>query len=183
MFTEANIPCGRHIFQVKPRVGSVNSDVAHGWSSAVSHRGKHESGRATQPSKEIRVRGLQNTEELLRCSVLASSSNTNDKDVWLCFQCKATEVGKSSQLNPIQDWRLTVSAPLDLMNFLPVPCKYTISEKANGKGLTELQSGLVEPGESKAVFLADLRKALYLKWIPEGGWQAQGVRILLSNPV
>jgi len=160
----------------------VNLDVAHNWSSAVSYRGKPEPGRARQPSKELRMRALQNTEELLSCSVLASSSNMNDKDVWLCLQCKATEVGKSSQLNPIEDWRLTVSAPLDLVNFLPVPCKYTVSEKANGKGLVELQSGLVEPGKSKAVFLADLRKALYLKWIPEGGWQAQGVRILLSNP-
>lgn len=145
----------------------------------MSYRGKPEPGRARQPSKELRIRGLQNTEDLLNCPVLASSSN--EKDVWLCLQIKATEVGKNSQLDPIEDWSLTVSAPLDLVNFLPVPCKYTVSEKANGKGLVELQSGLVEPGKSKAVFLADLRNPLYLKWVPEGDWQAQGVGTLLSN--
>lgn len=141
----------------------------------MSYRGKPEPDRARQPSKELRIRGLQNTEELLRCSVLASSSDMDEKDVWLCLECKATVVGKSNQQHPIEDWRLTVSAPLELENFLPVPCKYTVSEKAIGKGLVELQSGVIEPGESKAVFLADLRKPLYLKWIPEGGWQPQGV--------
>jgi len=101
-----------------------------------------------------------------------------ERDAWLCVECKATEVGKTSQLDPIEDWRLIISAPLELVNFLPVSCKYTVSEKANGKSLVPLQSGFVEPGGSKAIFLCDLRKALYLKWVPEGGWQHQEVRIL-----
>lgn len=181
VFSEAYILCERYVLQVKPRLGSVSSSVAYNWSSVASHRGNTEPGRVRQPSKELRIRGLQNVEELLKCPVLVSSSNMDNKDVWLCLQCKVTEVGKSSQLNPIQDWRLVISAPLELVNFLPVACEYTVSENANGMGLIELQRGLVNPGESKAVFLADLRKALYLKWIPEGGWQPQGVRILLSN--
>ena len=175
MFAEAKILCERYILQLKPRVGSVNFGVAHNWSSVASYRGKNEPGKVRQPSKELRIRELQNTEELLSCPVLASSSNMENKDVWLCLQCKASEVGKSSQLNPIEDWCLVISAPLELVNFLPVACKYTVSENASGKGLMEVQSGLVEPGESKAIFLADLRKALYLKWIPDGGWQPQGV--------
>jgi vacuolar protein sorting-associated protein 13A/C len=180
-FAKANVLCERYILQLRPRAGSVNSGVAHNWSSVAPCRGKTEPGRARQPSKELRIRGLQNTEELLSCPVLACSSNMDNKDVWLCLQCKATEVGKSSQLDPIEDWRLVISAPLELVNFLPVACKYAVSEYTNGKELTELQSGLVKPGESNAIFLADLRNALYLKWIPEGGWQSQGVRILLAT--
>ena len=134
-----------------------------------------------QPSKELRIRGLQNSEKLLNCSVVASTSNNDKKNVWLCLQCKSNEVGKSSQLNPIEDWSLVISAPLELTNFLPVACKYTVSENATGNGLTELQSGMVNPGESKAIFVADLRKALFLKWIPEGGWQPQGVRVFSFN--
>ncbi|KAG0604101.1 hypothetical protein M758_10G145000 [Ceratodon purpureus] len=170
-----------YVVQVKPRAGSLSPGVAHSWSSTC--KGKPETRQISNgPSKELRIRGLQNTEQLLSCSVLASSSDTSEKDVWLCLQSKATEVGKSSQMKPIQDWHLTVSAPLELTNFLPVPCKYTVSEKANGKGLVELQSGVVKPGKSKAVFLADLRKALYLRWIPEGGWQHQGEDALISQP-
>lgn len=149
--------------------------MAHSWSSVVSYRGKLD---VRQPSKELHIRGLYNTEELLRCSVLASSSDMDEKDAWLCVECKATEVGKTSQLNPIKDWRLIVSAPLELVNFLPVTCKYTVSEKANGRSLVPLQSGSVEPGGSKAIFLCDLRKALYLYWVPDGGWQPKDVRIL-----
>ncbi|KAG0557949.1 hypothetical protein KC19_11G167800 [Ceratodon purpureus] len=171
-----------YVVQLKPRVGSVNSGVAYNWSSVASCRGKTELGRGRQPSKVLRVRGLQNTEELLSCPVLARSSNLDNKNVWLCLQCKATEVGKSSQLNPITDWRLVISAPLELVNFLPVACKYTVSESVDGKGFMELQSGMVNPGESKAILLADLRKALYLKWIPEGGWQPQGDDVLISQP-
>lgn len=165
------------MLQVKPRAGSLSPGVAHSWSTTCKGTKQIANGF----SRELRIRGLQNTEQLLSCSVLASSSDTSEKDVWLCLQSKGTEVGKSSQLKPIQDWHLTVSAPLELTNFLPVPCKYTVSEKANGKGPVELQSGVVEPGKSQAVFLADLRKALYLRWIPEGGWQSQGVRILVLS--
>lgn len=149
--------------------------MAHSWSSVVSYKGKPEFRKL---SKELRIRGLQNTEELLRCSILASSSDMAEKDAWLCVECKATVVGKTSQLDPIEDWRLIISAPLELVNFLPVSCKYTVSEKEIGKRLVPLQSGSVEPGGSKAIFLCDLRKALYLKWVPEGDWQPQEVRIL-----
>lgn len=171
-----------YVVQVKPRIGSVSSGVVRSWSSVVSHRGKLEQGRVKQPSKELRIRELQNTEVLLSCAVKERDSNSNDNDVWLCLECKATEVGKSSQLVPIKDWRLTISAPLELMNFLPVACKFTVSEKANGKEFLEIQSESVEPGGSKAIILADLRKALYLKWVPQSGWQPQGDDCLISQP-
>lgn len=163
--------------QVKPRIESVNNaEVAHTWSSVVSYKGKPEMGRNKQPMKEIRVRGLQETEELLSCPVRrANSSGLDEKDVWLCLECKATEIGKTSQLDPIQDWVLTVSSPLELVNFLPVSCKYKVFEKVAGKGSMELQSGSVEPGESRAIYYADLRKAIYLEWIPEGGWRPKTV--------
>lgn len=177
----ANILSDCHILQVKPRIGSVSSGVVRSWSSVVSHRGKLEQGRVKQPSKELRIRELQNTEVLLSCAVKERDSNSNDNDVWLCLECKATEVGKSSQLVPIKDWRLTISAPLELMNFLPVACKFTVSEKANGKEFLEIQSESVEPGGSKAIILADLRKALYLKWVPQSGWQPQGVSTFNST--
>ena len=163
--------------QVKPRIDSVNNaGVAHIWSSVVSYKGKPEMGRNKQPMKEIRVRGLQETEELLCCPVRrANTSESDKKDVWLCIECKATEIGKTSQLDPIQDWFLTVSAPLELVNFLPVSCKYKVFEKVSGNGSMELQGGSVEPGESRAIYHADLRKALYLEWIPEGGWRPKTV--------
>lgn len=176
-----NVLCESCSLQFKPRVGSVDSGVAHAWSSVVSHRIKPELGKARQPSKELRIRGLHKTEELLRCSVLASSSVTNEKDAWLCVESSAIEVGRTSQLDPIKDWRLTISAPLELVNFLPVSCKYTVSEKADGRNLVPVQSGSVEPGGSTSIFQCDLRKAIYLKWVPDGGWLPQQVRILLSD--
>lgn len=165
---------------MKPRVGSVNNGVAYNWSSVTSYKDKLELSIARKPTKELRIRGLQNTEELLHCSVLASSSSMDKTDVWLCVECKAIEVGKTSQLDPIEDWRLIISAPLELVNFLPVACSYTVSEKYNGKGLVPIQSGSVKPGESEAIFHADLRNSLYLKWIPEGSWVPKEVRIRMS---
>lgn len=155
--------------------------MTHAWSSVVSHRIKPELGKARQPSKELRIRGLHKTEELLRCSVLASSSVTNEKDAWLCVESSAVEVGRTSQLNPIKDWRLTISAPLELVNFLPVSCKYTVSEKPDGKNLVPIQNGSVEPGGSTSIFVCDLRKAIYLKWVPNGGWLFHQVRVLFPD--
>ncbi|XP_024403056.1 uncharacterized protein [Physcomitrium patens] len=171
-----------YVVQVKPRVGSVNNGVAYNWSSVTSYKDKLELSIARKPTKELRIRGLQNTEELLHCSVLASSSSMDKTDVWLCVECKAIEVGKTSQLDPIEDWRLIISAPLELVNFLPVACSYTVSEKYNGKGLVPIQSGSVKPGESEAIFHADLRNSLYLKWIPEGSWVPKEDDVLISQP-
>jgi vacuolar protein sorting-associated protein 13A/C len=79
-------------------------------------------------------------------------------------------------LDPILDWKLTVSAPLQLINYLPIPCRFTLSgdEKVPGEDQQEsskLDSGVVNAGKSAFIFHVDLRKALYLYWVPQGSWQ------------
>lgn len=161
--------------QVRPQTGALGDGLAHNWSSVVPYNGKPDTGINNHPVKKFQVRNLQETEELLCCPVEASSSTVEGRDVWLCVECKATEIGKTTKLDPILDWQLTVSAPLELVNFLPVTCEYKVSEKVAGKGSMMLHEGVVEPGQSQPLYQADLRKGLYLSWVPQDGWELKQV--------
>jgi vacuolar protein sorting-associated protein 13A/C len=169
---------GVWLVQVRPHLGGMSPSLTHNWSQVVPSKARTEMSLRRSATKLFRVRSLTETEELLLCPAEAGSSNTTPgKDIWFCLESKATEIGKNARLEPIQDWCLKISAPLMLDNLLPVPCEYMVSEKSTGRGPIVRDRGIANPGEITFAFHADLRKALYLTWIPQGNWHPKKVSV------
>ncbi|BBN04917.1 vacuolar protein sorting-associated protein 13A/C [Marchantia polymorpha subsp. ruderalis] len=170
-----------YCLQIRPQPGGYHPG-SYKWSQVIPYKGFPDHGVKQESSKEIRIQSLVETEELLSCSLEASSSLSSEKDIWFCLETTATSVGKDAEMDPIKDWKLVITAPLMLTNYLPVPSEYSVSEKRTGKGLIVRERGIIKPGEAAGIFHADLRKPLHLTWLPQGGWQPKKETVIISHP-
>jgi vacuolar protein sorting-associated protein 13A/C len=165
-----------YCLQIRP------TPTSHGlpfeWSQVIPYKGSRE-GKKHERVKEIRLRSLTETEELLSCAVNSSSSLTQNKDLWFFLEASSSEIGKDIELDPIQEWKVTVTAPIMLKNYLPIPCEFSVSEKSANSRLVVRDRGVIKPGDSVGIFHIDLRKGIYLTWLPQGGWNPKKVPVYL----
>lgn len=163
-----------YCLQVRPT--SSSHGVPYQWSEVTPFKGFRE-GKKQQFLKEIRVRSLVETEQLLSCAAESSSSSTQNKDIWFCLEATSSTIGKDKDLDPIKEWKVTITASIMLRNYLPVSCEYSVSEKSSNNRLVVRDRGVVQPGDSVGIFHIDLRRGIYLTWLPQGGWNPRKVRV------
>lgn len=159
-------PVISYVLQLRPEVSYEQKEYS--WSSVVDKYVLNENLDSSKVS-EICVSALIEADELLYCSEISEVSSDKDQGLWFCLSIQATQIGKDIQSNPIHDWKLTISSPLSITNFLPFAAEFAIFDKEGGESTTCSQGTLV-PGKPVKVYNADLRKPLYLSVLPQGGW-------------
>ncbi|CAM6084054.1 unnamed protein product [Calypogeia fissa] len=181
-----NVPIGclrptsaNYCVQIRPT--STSHGLPYEWSQVVPFKGSRE-GKKQEVLKEISVRSLVETEELLSCTVESSSSTTQNKDLWFCLEATSNVIGKDADLDPIKEWKLVITASIVLRNYLPIPCEYSVSEKSTTTRLVVRDRGVIKPGDSVGIFHVDLRKRIDLTWLPQGGWNPKKETVLISHP-
>ncbi|KAI5072395.1 hypothetical protein GOP47_0012501 [Adiantum capillus-veneris] len=174
-----------YVFQIRlqEETGSNGqSDHLFEWSNFVCCKGHTEPKGKQKSNSEVSLHSLVEAEQLIQCCKEAGSSSEHLKSLWFVFDIKARDRGTSPQLDPLKDWQIEIVAPLVLQNFLPVSSEYTVLEKSSGNNLILREKGVIEPGQKAYLYGVDIRQALYLTWIPQGGWQPEDVPVLISHP-
>lgn len=171
-----------YCLQVRPHVEDSSVECVYSWSQVMHHRWRTDEGKHRSMAEDMRVRSLADTEELLSCSIEAGSSAAHGKGAWLCIEVNSTSIGRDPQLDAIKDWKIVISAPLVLVNLLPVPAEYAVAEKSHERGPIVRDRGIMDPGQKARIYHVDPRRALYLTLLPRGGWHPKRVRAdLLSH--
>ncbi|CAK7326271.1 unnamed protein product [Dovyalis caffra] len=94
---------------------------------------------------------------------------TGSTEFWLSVCADASIL--HTELNaPVYDWRISVNSPLKLENQLPCAAEFTVWENAKEGSCIERQHGIVSSRQSVHVYSADIRKAVYLTLLLQGGW-------------
>ena len=164
-----------YILKFRPEAKNSDGRNKYKWSNTVLCKVHSETIEKQKPISEICLHSLVELEELICSSAEEASSSEPLKSIWFVVDVKARERGISSQLDPLQDWKISVMAPLILHNYLPVLSEYSVLEKCEGNGFILRENGVIEPGKEAHVYTTDIRKAIYLTWIPQGGWQPEEV--------
>ncbi|KAJ7562087.1 hypothetical protein O6H91_03G054700 [Diphasiastrum complanatum] len=168
--------------QVRPLLNESTSESKFDWSQVVFCRGTSENGTRHLPVKELQVRALVGTEEVLSCLLKVKNSLPEKKVVWLCMETTFMKIAKDPVLASIKDWRLIILPPLELINYLPISAEYTILQSSKSKGLRMKDRGLLTSGDTTQIYHADLQKPLYLSWLSQGGWHPKHEAFLISHP-
>ncbi|PKA53298.1 hypothetical protein AXF42_Ash010028 [Apostasia shenzhenica] len=166
-----------NVLQLRPK---YNEQIEYSWSSVIV---KHVlSGSVDTPEdSEICVSALVEADELLHCSEISSPSSNKGQGLWFCLSIRATQIGKDIHSDPIHDWKLTISSPLSIINFLPLTAEYSVMCKPGGECSSCSQGNLL-PGKSVKICNADVRDLLYLSVCPLGGWELIHEPVPMSNP-
>ncbi|XP_019086561.1 PREDICTED: uncharacterized protein LOC104718635 [Camelina sativa] len=154
------------------------SDV-YSWSSVVSRPGESET--ACESESEISISALAESEHLLCCTQISSTSGENKK-LWFCLNIQATEIAKDIRSDPIQDWTLVVKSPFSIANCLPFGAEYSVLEmQASGHFICRCRS-VFGSGETVKVYSVDIRNKLYFSLLPQRGWLPMDEAVLVSHP-
>ncbi|KAH7316123.1 hypothetical protein KP509_21G079300 [Ceratopteris richardii] len=170
--------------RVRPQeagLGSQSGDLFE-WSSVFLCKSNLETKHKKNRIAELTLSSLNETEVLVNCSRMAGSSNKNMKRFWFILDIRAKDRGINPQVNPLKDWQIEIVPPLMLENFLPVRSEYIVQEKSPTNKFLVREKGVIEPGENAHLYNVDIRQGLYLTWIPQGGWQADNIPVLISHP-
>lgn len=167
---------GRYVFQFRP--SNLEQAEEYSWSSVIDRtHNSHDVGMQPENSG-ICVSTLQESEELLYCS-LVSGTSSSSRGMWFCLSIQATEIAKDVHSNPIQDWTLVIRAPLSISNYLPLVAEYSVLESQNTGHFLACVRGVFNPGDCVKVYNADIRSPLYFSLLPQRGWLPVHVSILL----
>ncbi|MCO5611230.1 hypothetical protein L7F22_065481 [Adiantum nelumboides] len=173
------------VLRTRPQEETGSNGQSHNvfeWSNLVDCKGHTEPKTKQKSITEVSLHSLIEAEQLIQCCKDAGSSSEQLKSLWFVVDIKARDRGTSPQLDSLKDWQIEIVAPLVLQNFLPVLSEYTILEKTSGNSLILREKGVVDPGQKAHLYGVDIRQALYLTWIPQGGWQPEDVPVLISHP-
>ncbi|XP_024542530.1 uncharacterized protein LOC9648284 isoform X1 [Selaginella moellendorffii] len=130
-------------------------------------------------SQDFTLGHLEKREQLLLC--VTADMTSSKGHCWLSMEADATIL--SGDLNTqIYDWRLSVNAPLRLENLLPCNAEYIIWEKINEARPVKRQHGIASAGDSVCVYAADIRRQIFLTWLPQGGWRPEKEGVLIFDP-
>lgn len=139
----------------------------YSWSSVVSRPGEPEA--ACESESEICISALTESEHLLCCTQISSTSG-DDQKLWFCLNIQATEIAKDIRSDPIQDWTLVVKSPFSIANCLPFGAEYSVLEmQASGHFICRCRS-VFGSGETVKVYSVDIRNQLYFSLLPQRGW-------------
>lgn len=139
----------------------------YSWSYVVSRPGEPEV--ACESESEICISSLTESEHLLCCTQISSTSGDNKK-LWFCLKTQATEIAKDIRSDPIQDWTLVVKSPFSIANCLPFGAEYSVLEKqASGHCIDQCRD-VFGSGETVKVHTVDIRNPLYFTLLPQRGW-------------
>lgn len=149
----------------------------YSWSCVVSRPGEPEV--ACESESEICISSLTESEHLLCCTQISSTSPGHNKIYWFCLKTQATEIAKDIRSDPIQDWTLVVKSPFSIANYLPFGAEYSVLEKQdNGDLICHSQSReFIGSGETVKVHTVDIRKPLYFSLLPQRVWLPMRVRL------
>lgn len=154
----------------------------YSWSSVVSR--PEEPEVACESESEICISSLTESEHLLCCTQISSTSPGHNKIYWFCLKTQATEIAKDIRSDPIQDWTLVVKSPFSIANYLPFGAEYSVLEKQdNGDLICHSQSReFIGSGETVKVHTVDIRKPLYFSLLPQRVWLPMREAVLVSHP-
>jgi hypothetical protein len=101
-----------------------------------------------------------------------------------CFIALAVEATPLANAGASElDWQITLWPPLTVSNLLPVPASYTVFELPGPSAANATrQSGTVGAGAAVAVYAADVRRTVSLKFVPHGyEWEKPSAVILAAG--
>lgn len=140
----------------------------YSWSSVVSRPGAPEV--AHESESEICISALTESEHLLCCTQISSTSSEDGQKLWFCLNIQATEIAKDIRSDPIQDWTLVVKSPFSIANCLPFGAEYSVLDmQASGHFICRCR-GVFASGETVKVYSVDIRNPLYFSLLPQRGW-------------
>lgn len=140
----------------------------YSWSFVASRPGEPEV--ACESESEICISALTESEHLLCCTQIGSTSSRDNKNLWFCLNTQATEIAKDIRSDPIQDWTLVVKSPFSIANCLPFGAEYSVLEKqASGHFICHCRD-VFTSGETVKVHTVDIRNPLYFSLLPQRGW-------------
>lgn len=152
----------------------------YSWSSVVSRPGGAEVSCESEP--EICISALTESEHLLFCTQINSTSSGDNQKLWFCLKTQATEIAKDIRSDPIQDWTLVVKSPFSIANCLPFGAEYSVLEaQASGHFICRCR-GVFISGETVKVYSVDIRNPLYFSLLPQRGWLPMHEAVLISHP-
>ncbi|XP_031125724.1 uncharacterized protein LOC116028070 isoform X1 [Ipomoea triloba] len=170
---------GRYVLQFRP--SNLEQAEEYSWSSVIDRtHNSHDVGMQPENSG-ICVSTLQESEELLYCS-LVSGTSSSSRGMWFCLSIQATEIAKDVHSNPIQDWTLVIRAPLSISNYLPLVAEYSVLESQNTGHFLACVRGVFNPGDCIKVYNADIRNPLYFSLLPQRGWLPVHEAVPISHP-
>ncbi|WCJ20748.1 hypothetical protein M5689_002962 [Euphorbia peplus] len=169
---------GIYVLQLRP--SSQTSSTEYSWSSVVDR-----SDRTAQTDQmkdpEICVSSLKESEELLYCTKISSTSSNGHK-LWFCVSIQATQIAKDIHSDPIHDWSLVIKSPLSIANFLPLAAEYSVLEMQTTGHFVACQRGILPPGKAVKIHTAEIGKPLFFSLLPQRGWLPIQEVVLISHP-
>ncbi|KAL2613699.1 hypothetical protein R1flu_025391 [Riccia fluitans] len=179
--------------QVRPH----SDPVQYSWGRALVDASPSNNGRSSEegsqsgsrtgtrltsngvPVSSFLLNQLEKTEELLLC--LPASGSGSKGLCWLNMEADANIL--CTELNvPVYDWRLSVNAPLKLENRLPCKAEFIIWEKSREGNLVRRHQDVINAGASVYLHFVDVRRAVFLTWLAQGGWKPEKDVVLISDP-
>ncbi|KAL3679175.1 hypothetical protein R1sor_022131 [Riccia sorocarpa] len=131
------------------------------------------------PVSAFLLNQLEKTEELLLC--LPAPGSGSKGLCWLNVEADASIL--YTELNTaVYDWRLSVNAPLKLENRLPCKAEFIIWEKSREGNLVKRHQNVINAGASVYLHFVDVRRAVFLTWLVQGGWKPEKEVVLISDP-
>ncbi|XP_024524741.1 uncharacterized protein LOC9654875 isoform X2 [Selaginella moellendorffii] len=151
----------------------------YGWTQAVLCQTR---GQKKLPAQDINVRSLLTDQFLSSCLLEAASAGAAARSMWFCLDVNYTDIGKDAYIGPVRDCQLMLSAPLKIVNHLPVSAEYSVHDSSRIRGYRMQDKGVVLSGEVAEIYNADVRRPVYLSFVPEGSWHPTKDLVLISHP-
>ncbi|XP_010540792.1 PREDICTED: uncharacterized protein LOC104814451 [Tarenaya hassleriana] len=167
-------------YVLKLKCMMLDGSDEYSWSSVVS--GPAEAEAPSEPGSEICISALTESEHLLCCSQISSTSSGGPQKLWFCLNVQATEIAKDIRSDPIQDWTIIIRAPLSIANCLPFGAECSVLEMQPSGHFVGRHRGVFGSGDTVKVYSADIRSPLYLSLLPQRGWLPMHEAVLMSHP-
>lgn len=173
------IESGLYVLHLKPLCFS-NTDE-YSWSSVVNIASHLEDFVDHSDDSEICISNLSESEKLLHCPQTSGTSADQSRGLWFCLSIQSKEMTKDIHSNPVQDWILMVKSPLSVTNFLPMAAEFSVLGMQERSDISACSRGIILPGKTVKLHVADIRDPLYFSLLPQSGWLPID-EVLISHP-
>lgn len=159
-------------FFLQLRPNDVVGTHQYTWSATGIEHQKAEVSDTKEEFEEICVSALSECDRIVYCSHTNGSSSDSDSSnfLWFCLSSKPIEIGKDIHLDPIHDWKILITSPFTVTNYLPLTSEYSILRKNSTDQFIKCSQRVISPGQMIKFYSVDLQDPLYLS-LNIQGWE------------
>lgn len=163
-------PVLSYFLQLRPN--DIVGTHQYTWSATGIEHQNAEASDTREEFEEICVSALSECERFVCCyqSNGSSSGSGGSNFLWFCLSSKPIEIGKDIHLDPIHDWKILITSPFSVTNYLPLTSEYSIFCKNSTDQFVKCSQRIISPGQMIKFYSVDLHDPLYLS-LNIQGWE------------